>query len=108
LLRPSFYGNEKYLEFLRHSLIAVVTPFGIFFGFHEQFLGFFREGFGQRIVTDFAHEEVLELAPIGLLAVQLHGVQPLSFEFGIETVQVPVTACYGIFLFLLRFAHTCF
>ena len=50
-------------------------------GLCKQFLGFFREGLQQAVVTDLTHDELLEVAPVGLFAVQVEAVLT-SFVLG--------------------------
>ena len=60
----------------------------------------------QAVVTDLAHDEVLELAPVGFLAVQVEAVLAGLFLGRVETPQVPVTALDGLGLFVLGTPHT--
>ena len=86
-------------------LIPLVTEFRELLGLGEEFLGFLREGLQQAVVTDLAHDEVLELAPVGFLAVQVETVLAGLFLGRVETPQMPVTALDGLGLFVLRAAH---
>ena len=74
-------------------------------GLGEEFLGFFGEGLQQAVVTNLAHDEVLEFCPVGFLAVQVETVLAGLFLGGVETPQVPVTAINGELLFELGVTH---
>ena len=87
-------------------LIPFVSQFRELLGLGEQLLGFGREGLQQAVVTDLAHDEVLELAPVGFLAVQVEAVLTGLFLGRVETPQMPVTALDGLGLFVLGTTHT--
>ena len=105
---------------LGELLIALVAQFGIAFGGDEEFFGFLGEGLHQGVVADLAHNEVAELAPVGLLRVEVEAVAHFHFFFsigvrsfqhlpvflGIVVPQVPVAALDGLLLLVLRAAHT--
>ena len=55
----------------------------------------------QAVVTDLAHDEVLELAPVGFLTVQVEAVLTSFVLGGVEAPQVSVTAFNGLGLFVL-------
>ena len=57
------------LLILAQLLVAFVAELSKLFSLGEQFLGFLWEGLQQRVVTDFAHDELLELAEVRFLAV---------------------------------------
>ena len=126
------YFHSSILEILfpfAQFLIPLITEFRELLGLGEQLLGFGREGLQQAVVTDLAHDEVLELAPVGFLAVQVEAVLTGLFlgrvEFrckpsekqtclffrgaarnvGTKTPQVPVTALDGLGLFVLGTTH---
>ena len=86
-------------------LIPFVSQFRELLGLGEQLLSFGREGLQQAVVTDLAHNEVLELAPVGFLAVQVETVLAGLFLSRVETPQVPVTALDGLGLFVLGTTH---
>ena len=60
------------------------------------------EGLHQRVVADLAHDEVAELAPVGLFRVEMEAVLASVFLGGVEVPEVPVAALDG---FLLLVAH---
>ena len=64
------------------------------------------EGLHQGVVTDFAHEEVAELAPVGFGAVQMETVLAFVFLGGIEMPEVPVAASNSHLLLVLGATHT--
>ena len=102
---PLNIGNQSLFPFAQ-LLIPFVSQFRELLGLGEQLLGFGREGLQQAVVTDLAHDEVLELAPVGFLAVQVEAVLTGLFLGGVETPQVPVTAINGLGLFVLGTTHT--
>ena len=87
-------------------LVTFVSQLSELLGLCKQFLGLFGEGLQQAVVTDLAHDEVLELAPVGFLAVQVEAVLTGLFLGRVETPQVPVTALDGLGLFVLGTTHT--
>ena len=69
------YTWNVYLLFpFAQLLVTLITEFRELLGLGEQLLGFGREGLQQAVVTDLAHDEVLELAPVRFLAVQVEAV----------------------------------
>jgi len=48
------------------------------------------EGLHQRVVAHLAHDEVAELAPVGLLRVEVEAVLAGLFLGGVEVPEVPV------------------
>ena len=76
------------------------------------------EGLHQRVVADFAHYEVAEFAPVGLLRVEVESVLPhrlcgvvgradtLLFLSRVVVPEVPVAALDGFLLLVLRATHT--
>ena len=64
------------------------------------------EGLHQRVVAHLAHDEVAELAPVGLLRVEVEAVLAGLFLGGVEVPEVPVAALDGFLLLVLRAAHT--
>ena len=55
-------------------LIPFVSQFRELLGLGEQLLGFLREGLQQAVVADLALDELLEVGPVGFLAVQVETV----------------------------------
>ena len=102
---PLNIGNQRLL-LLAQLLIPFVSQLSELLGLGEEFLGLGGEGLQQAVVANFAHDEVLELAPVGFLAVQVETVLAGLFLGRVETPQVPVTAFDGLGLFVLRAAHT--
>ena len=100
------YAIRPYMLFpFAQLLISFVSQFRELLGLGEELLGFGREGLQQAVVTDLAHDEVLELAPVGLFAVQVEAVLT-GFVLGrVETPQVPVTALDSLGLFVLGTTH---
>ena len=64
--RPPQLGFGRELH-LREFLISFVAQFGVTLGGDEELFGLLREGLHQRVVAHLAHDEVAELAPVGLL-----------------------------------------
>ena len=106
LYRVPYTWNVYLLFPFAQLLISFVSQFRELLGLGEQLLGFGREGLQQAVVTDLAHDEVLELAPVGFLAVQVEAVLTGLFLGRVETPQVPVTALDSLSLFVLGTAHT--
>ena len=52
---------------LAQFLVALVAQFGVALRGDEEFFGLLGEGLHQRVVAHLAHDEVAELAPVGLL-----------------------------------------
>ncbi len=102
-------GRMRYAPTILFSfaqfLVTLISQFRELLGLGEQLLGFGREGLQQAVVTDLAHDEVLELAPVGFLAVQVEAVLAGLFLGRVETPQVPVTALDGLGLFVLGTTH---
>lgn len=103
-----FYGLfQKVLElFLAEFLVAFVADLGEALGGLEQFFGLLGEGLGEGVVANLAHQEVAELAPFGLLAVEVESVLTCFFLGGVEVPQVPVAAINCHLLLVLGTAHT--
>jgi len=91
---------------LAQFLVALVAQLGVALRGDEEFFGLLREGLHQRVVADLAHDEVAELAPVGLLRVEVEAVLASLFLGGVEVPQVPVAALDGLLLLVLRAAHT--
>ena len=102
--RPSRLGVE--ILHFGELLIAFVAQFGISLGGDEEFFGLLGEGLHQRVVADLAHDEVAELAPVGLLGIQVEAVLALLFFGRIVVPEVPVAAFDGFLLLVLRATHT--
>ena len=105
LYRVPYTWNVYLLFPFAQLLIPFVSQFRELLGLGEQLLGFGREGLQQAVVTDLAHDEVLELSPVGFLAVQVETVLAGLFLGRVETPQVPVTALDGLGLFVLGTTH---
>ena len=91
---------------LREFLVTLVAQFGIALGGDEEFFGLLGEGLHQRVVAHLAHNEVAELAPVGLLRVEVEAVLAGLFLGGVVVPEVPVAALDGLLLLVLRAAHT--
>ena len=91
---------------LAQFLVALVAQFGIAPGGDEEFFGLGGEGLHQGVVADLAHNEVAELAPVGLLRVEVEAVLAGLFLGGVVVPEVPVAALDGFLLLVLRAAHT--
>ena len=111
--RPSRLGFEVAIYdlnalrlHLAQFLVAFVAQFGVALGGDEELFGFLGEGLHQGVVADFAHNEVAELAPVGLLRVEVEAVLAGLFLGRVEVPQVPVAALDGLLLLVLRAAHT--
>ena len=91
---------------LREFLVAFVAQLGIALGGDEEFFGLLGEGLHQRVVAHLAHDEVAELAPVGLLGVEVEAVLASVFLGGVEVPEVPVAALDGFLLLVLRATHT--
>ncbi len=104
--RPPQLGFAIYIRLhFREFLVALVAQFGVAFGGDEEFFGFLGEGLHQRIVAHLAHDEVAELAPVGLLRVEVEAVLAFFFLGGVVVPEVPVAALDGLLLLVLRAAH---
>ena len=101
-----FRLNQERLFPFAQLLVAFVAELGELFGLGEQFLGLLGEGLQQAVVTDLAHDEVLELVPVGLLRVKVEAVLAGVFLGGVEAPEVPVTALDGLLLLVLAATHT--
>ena len=97
--------NAKPLKFGK-LFISFITEFCISFRGDEEFFGLLGEGLHQRVVAYLAHNEVAELAPVGLLRVEVEAVLASLFLGGVEVPEVPVAALDGLLLLVLRAAHT--
>ena len=86
-------------------LVSFLSQLSELLGLCKQFLGLFGEGLQQAVVTDLTHDELLELAPVGFLAVEVEAVLSGLFFGGVETPEVPVTAIHSQLLFELRVTH---
>ena len=91
---------------LAQFLVAFVAQFGVALRGDEELFGLLGEGLHQRVVAHLAHDEVAELAPVGLLGVEVEAVLASLFLGGIEVPEVPVAALDGFLLLVLRAAHT--
>ena len=101
----------------RELLITLVAQFGVALRGDEEFFGLLGEGLHQGVVADLAHNEVAELAPVGLLRVEVEAVlahrcgvvgraDTLLFLSRVVVPEVPVAALDGLLLLVLRAAHT--
>lgn len=101
---PLNIGNQRLFP-LAQFLIPFVSQLSKLLGLGEEFLGLFREGLQQAVVTDLALDELLEVGPVGFLAVQVEAVLSGLFLGGIVTPEVPVTAIHSQLLFELGVTH---
>ena len=90
---------------LSQTLVGLVADLGVLLGLVEELLSCLGEALHQRAVAYLALDELLELAPVRLLAVEGEGILAFLCEGGIEAVQMPVTALYGELLLSLALAH---
>ena len=74
-----------------HALVAAQTPLRVVLGGLEELGGLGRVLLHDRGETYLAFQEVLELAPIRLLAIQGERVLALGLQSGVVAPQVPVT-----------------
>jgi len=72
----------------RELLITLVAQFGVALGGDEEFFGLGGEGLHQGVVADLAHNEVAELAPVGLLRVEMEAILAGLFLGGVEVPDV--------------------
>ena len=93
---------------LGELLITLIPNLGIALGGDEEFFGLLGEGLHQGVVADLAHDEVAELAPVGLLRVEVEAILAGVFLGGIEVPQVPVATLDGLLLLVLRATHADF
>ena len=77
-------GSLERPVFLALAHVCCVTFLGSCFGCVEKFLCLCGACLLERQVTHFAHEEVLELAPIRLFGVERERILALCLEFGVE------------------------
>ena len=91
---------------LAQFLVALVAQLGVALRGDEELFGFLGEGLHQRVVAHLAHDKVAELAPVGLLGVEVEAVLTGVFLGGVEVPEVPVAALDGLLLLVLRAAHT--
>ena len=103
---PPSLGVKAIGLHLAQLLVTLVAQFCIALGGDEEFFGFGGEGLHQRVVAHLAHDEVAELAPVGLLRVEVEAVLAFLFLSGIVVPEVPVAALDGLLLLVLRAAHT--
>ena len=87
------------------TLVGLVADLGVLLGLVEELLSCLGEALHQRTVADLTFDELLELAPVRLLAVEGEGILAFLGESGVEAVQMPVTALYGELLLSLALAH---
>ena len=105
--RPSRLGFAIYIRLhFGEFLVPLVAQFGVTLGGDEEFFGLLGEGLHQGVVADLAHNEVAELAPVGLFRVKVEAVLALILFGGVEVPEVPVAALDGFLLLVLRAAHT--
>ncbi len=104
--RRLLYEHYVVLFHLGQGFVALVAPLGVLLGGDEEFFGLGGEGLHQGVVADLAHNEVAELAPVGLLRVEVEAILSFIFLSGIEVPQVPVAALDGLLLLVLRATHT--
>ena len=90
---------------LSQSLVGLVADLGVLLGLVEELLSCLGEALHQRAVAYLALDELLELAPVRLLAVEGEGILAFLGESGVEAVQMPVTALDGELLLMLAPAH---
>ena len=101
--RPPQLGFAIYIRLHFGKLLITLIPnLGISFRGDEEFFGLLGEGLHQGVVADFAHNKVAELAPVGLLRVEVEAVLAGVFLSRIVVPEVPVAALDG---FLLLVAH---
>ena len=102
LTHPSLF-NHLFLGFLlapvigSHTLIAAITPFGIFLGCGKQLGCFFRILFSYGRETHLPFQEVLEIFPFRLFTVELERILTFFLQLRVVAPQVPVTASNGSF-----------
>ncbi len=65
-------------------LVSFLSQLSELLGLCKQFLGLFGEGLQQAVVTDLTHDELLELAPVGLFVVQVEAVLTSFVLGGVE------------------------
>ena len=105
--RPPQLGFAIYIRLhLGEFLVTLVAQFGIALGGDEEFFGLLGEGLHQGVVADLAHDEVAELAPVGLLRVEVEAILAGVFLGGVEVPEMPVAALDGLLLLVLRATHT--
>ena len=80
------------------TLVGLVADLCELLGLVEEFLSDVGEALHQGAVAHLAFDEVLELAPVGLLAVEGERILALFGQSRVEVVQMPVTALYCEFL----------
>ena len=90
---------------LRLADVGLVADLGHLLGFGEEFLGLVGISLLDAEVAYLAEEEVVELAPVGLLGVEAEGVLAFFDEGGVEAPEVPVAAFDGLALLGLALAH---
>ena len=101
------YGISVFYLFISQFLISFVFLLSEFFGLGKEFFGDIREGSRQGSISRFTHEVFAE----GLLrffGVEDEGVLAFFFEQRVVAIEVPVTAVYGAFHFVLGVAHAAF
>ena len=76
----------------------------LFFQLGMQTFGFFREGFLQGCIADFAFQELLQGA-VGFFGVQDKGILALGFQGRVVAVKRPVAGLHRELFFFLGFAH---
>ena len=91
-----------------HSQVGAVTPLRILPCSLEQLVSLTGEGLDQLRVAHLSQQEVAELTPVRLLAVQLERVLPFIFQSRVIAPEMPVTALYSSFLFRLSGTHSPF
>ena len=91
--------------FVGETLVGVQADFGEFLGLVEEFLGALGEELEEGCETHLAFEEVLELGPVGFLAVEGERVLVRAFESGVVAIEVPVAAFDCELLFFLAETH---
>ena len=105
--RPPQLGFAIYIRLhFGEFLITFVAQFCISFRGDEEFFGLLGEGLHQGVVAHLAHDEVAELAPVGLLRVEVEAVLAFLFLGGVEVPEVPVAALDDLLLLVLRASHT--
>ena len=89
---------------LSQSLVSIEPPLGEFLGLCEEFCGILREGLHQRSIADLSLEEILELGPVRLLAVEGERILTLFLELRVITVHADMWTCSRTTRQLLRSA----
>ena len=73
---------------LGELLITLIPNLGVALGGDEEFFGLGGEGLHQGVVADLVHNEVAELAPVGLLRVEMEDILAGLFLGGVIVPEV--------------------